>query len=214
MRRGRFGIYSRRPPRLVPSLCAGNPATASRPNPAPCCARTRWFSARAVRVDCRHTLQIARRDFPDRIRVAFDWRAFAAHILKPAHMRLDLASGCDRSSNDAAATQPWDWAYREAPIPSIALSSHSATGAISSFRGLFPSERVLHAADGVLDLAHYLAGLSVRLHLGVTDTLPTACLTAPVTCFADPSTRCLSITSSSKSLIAKCDARRRAPRLN
>ena len=40
-----------------------------------------------------------------------------------------------------------------------------------SARRLFPFERVLDAADGVLNLAFYLVGLALRFQLGVTDGL-------------------------------------------
>jgi hypothetical protein len=62
---------------------------------------------------------------------------------------------------------------------------------------LFSFERILDAADGVLNLTLNLVGVAFRLQLGVADRLPTTCLTAPLICFADPTTRSSSIAVSS-----------------
>ena len=62
---------------------------------------------------------------------------------------------------------------------------------------LFPFDHVLEATDGVLDLALYLVRPALQFQLGITDCRPTTCLTAPLTCFADPTIRSLSIILSS-----------------
>ena len=68
-----------------------------------------------------------------------------------------------------------------------------------ALRRLFPSERVLDAADRILNLALYLVGLALRFQLGVTDRFAGCLLDgAPLTSFADPATRSLSMISSSK----------------
>jgi hypothetical protein len=59
-------------------------------------------------------------------------------------------------------------------------------------RNLFPFERVFEATNYVLNLALYL-----DCSLVSPTTLPTTCLTVPLTCFADPTIRSFSIISSS-----------------
>lgn len=64
--------------------------------------------------------------------------------------------------------------------------THGTAGESMSHRsGYFPLS-ILESADGVLDLAFDLVGLAFRLQLGVPTALPTICLTAPLTSFADP----------------------------
>jgi hypothetical protein len=65
-------------------------------------------------------------------------------------------------------------------------------------RRLFSLQGVFEAADGVLNLALNFVGLAIRASLALPAALPTACLTAPLISFADPSTRSLSMISSSK----------------
>jgi hypothetical protein len=42
---------------------------------------------------------------------------------------------------------------------------------LTALLGLFPFERIFEVADGVLNLALYLVGYTIRLQLGVTDRL-------------------------------------------
>src|ERR1019366_5799901 len=65
----------------------------------------------------------------------------------------------------------------------------------SQLQRLFPFERVFDAANGVLNLALYLVGLPSDSSLASPTALPTTCLTAPLICFADPTTRSLSMNS-------------------
>jgi hypothetical protein len=52
---------------------------------------------------------------------------------------------------------------------------------LTTLLGLFPFERIFEVADGVLTIALYLVGHTIRLQLGVITGLPTTCLTAPRT---------------------------------
>ena len=88
--------------------------------------------------------------------------------------------------------------------PDSAEADHNAGEKKSSTKSqrLFPFERVLDrvfdAADGILNLALDLSALPSDSNLESPMALPTACLTAPLTCFAEPATRSLSMIFTSK----------------
>jgi hypothetical protein len=85
------------------------------------------------------------------------------------------------------------------------LSPRAGNNASMGFPGtrtppmrLFPFERVLEAADSVLNLSCRLVGLAVGLQLGIAKHLPATSLILPMIPFSDPSIRSLSTICSSK----------------
>src|ERR1700730_14824508 len=85
------------------------------------------------------------------------------------------------------------------------FSAHVSNSAKRGFRAtrtsplrLLPLERVFDAADSILDLSCRLVGLAFGLRLSITKHLAGNRLGFAFVSFADPSTRSLSMISSSK----------------
>jgi hypothetical protein len=76
-------------------------------------------------------------------------------------------------------------------LPVFAVGADPTRSGLFSFERVF--DRIFEAADSILNLALYLSALPSDTSFASPTALPTACLTAPLTCFADPTTRSLSV---------------------